>query len=287
MIGNNKMKRLFLIFCLLIGTKSYAQKPVTLKLWPSEMPNQKEERVAFKSVIDSSKNLIKITEVTDPLIEIYSPKAKTNKAAIIISPGGGQKFLAWNLEGTEIAGWLTNLGYTAIVLQYRVPNNQMGSVKDLQRAIKIMRFNANKFNIDTNKIGVIGFSAGGNLSARAATNFKIKTEDVDDKIGRVSSRPDFALLIYPGSMSTGEDRHLIAEIPLDADTPPVFVFVASDDPYNIPFSMGMELRKNKIPFEFHVTPKGGHGYGLRKGNPAAEAWPSLAQNWLKSILKLN
>ncbi|OAQ42403.1 hypothetical protein A5893_02635 [Pedobacter psychrophilus] len=281
------MKRFVLIFCLLIGSKVYAQKPITLKLWPNEIPNQKGNRVAFKSTLDSSKNLIKITEVTDPLIEIYSPKVKTNKAAIIISPGGGQKFLAWNLEGTEIASWLTNLGYTAVVLQYRVPNNQIGSVKDLQRAIKTMRFNAAKFNIDTNKIGVIGFSAGGNLSARAATNFKLKTEDVTDEIDKLSSRPDFALLIYPGSMSTGVDRHLIAGIPVDIDTPPVFIFVASDDPYNIPFSMGLELRKNKIPFEFHITPKGGHGYGLRKGNPAAEAWPSLAQNWLNSILNLN
>ena len=128
MIGNKMMKRFIVILCLLLGARSYAQKPVIIKLWPNEMPNQKGDRAVFKSVLDSGKNLIKITEVTDPLIEIYSSKAKTNKAAIIISPGGGQKILAWNLEGIEVADWLTNLGYTAVVLQYRVPNNQIGSV---------------------------------------------------------------------------------------------------------------------------------------------------------------
>ncbi len=277
--------KLLTAFFLLTAFGAYAQSPITIRLWESNMPNKTAERSAIKSNVDSSKNLIKITEVTDPLIEIYKPKIKSNKATVVISPGGGQKFLAWNLEGTEIAEWLASLGYTAVVLQYRVPNNQSGALKDLQRAIKLMRFHASKFDIDTNKIGVIGFSAGGNLSARAATGFKIKTDEPRDDIDKISSKPNFALLIYPGSMSTGEDRHLIPQIPVDKDTPPVFIFVSSDDPYNIPFSMGVALRTNKIPFEFHVVPAGWHGYGLRKGNPAAEAWPTLAENWLNAILK--
>nr|WP_294898237.1 alpha/beta hydrolase [uncultured Pedobacter sp.] len=279
--------RLIIIFLLIAGSVCAQNHPIELKLWKNEMPNQLAKKEAGKIKVDSSKNIIKVTEVTDPLIAVYRPKTKSNKATVIINPGGGQKYLSWNLEGTEIADWLTNLGYTAVVLQYRVPNNQVGALNDLHRAIKMMRYNALKFNIDTNKIGVIGFSAGGNLSARAATGFKLTLGALNDDIDKISSRPNFALLVYPGSMSTGEDRHLIPQIPVDADTPPVFIFVASDDPYNIPFSMGMALRANKIPFEFHVVPKGGHGYGLRKGNPAAEAWPSLAESWLNNILNLN
>ncbi len=263
-----------------------AQMAERINLWPKQMPNQKAERGPIQFYTDSSKALIKITEVTDPLLEVYRPNGKGNGAAIIISPGGGQKFLAWNLEGTEIAQWLSNLGYTAFLLQYRVPGNQTGALKDLQRAIRIVRSNAKKFDLVTDKIGVMGFSAGGNLSARAATSYLPAGADVQDKIEAISGRPDFALLIYPGSMSTGEDRHLIPEIPVSEETPPVFVFVTADDQYNIPFSLGVQLRKFKIPFEFHVVPKGGHGYGLREGNPAAEAWPSLAKSWLADVLKL-
>lgn len=282
------MKKIIFIWILvLISFAGYAQQPKTIKLWPNKMPEQKADKEFMKTKLDSDKNILKITEVTDPLIEVYSPKVKSNKAAIIISPGGGQKYLSWNLEGTEIADWLNGLGYTAVVLQYRVPNNQPGALKDLQRAIKLARYKASELKIDSGKIGVIGFSAGGNLSARAATDFKVKADAAGDDIDKVSSKPNFALLVYPGSMSTGTDRHLISEIPVSSETPPVFIFVASDDPYNIPFSMGIQLRANKIPFEFHIVPAGWHGYGLRKGNPAAEAWPSLAEHWLNSILKFN
>nr|WP_294894388.1 alpha/beta hydrolase [uncultured Pedobacter sp.] len=273
------MKKLVLLFLICFSLKGFSQQKQVINLWPSKSLQQPDEE------FDTVKKVLKVTNVTTPLLKVYRPKMNGNGAAIIISPGGGNKFLAWNLEGTEIANWLNGLGYTAFILQYSVPNQQKKALNDIQRAIRLVRSKATDFKLDSSKIGVMGFSAGGNLSARASTDFHRKLENKIDAIDGFSCRPDFALLIYPGSMSTGTDRHLISEIPVDANTPPVFIFVASDDPYNIPFSMGMALRANKIPFEFHVTPKGGHGYGLRKGNPAAEVWPNLAQKWLQEILK--
>lgn len=272
------------IFCLLFSIACHAQNKQQIKLWPGQPPGQEAAQV--KSIIqkDTGRHIFKITEVTEPSLVVFKPE-KGNGAAVIISPGGGNRFLSWDLEGTEIASWLNGLGYTAFILQYRIPNQQKGALQDIQRGIRYVRFNAKEFNLDTNKIGVIGFSAGGNLSARAATAFGERTYNPVDKIDSTSCRPNFALLIYPGSMSTGNDRHLIPQIPVSAKTPPVFIFVASDDPYNIPFSMGVQLRANKIPFAFHVVPSGWHGYGLRKGNPAAEAWPSLAEHWLSTVLK--
>lgn len=273
------MKKLILLFFICVSLEGFSQKKEVINLWPSNILQQPNEQ------FDSVKKLTKITNVTTPLLQVYQPKNNGNGAAIIISPGGGNKFLAWDLEGTEIAEWLNSLGYTAFILQYSVPNQQKNPLNDIQRAIRLVRSKARDFKLDSSKIGVMGFSAGGNLSARASTDFNRKLENKIDAIDEFSCRPNFALLIYPGSMSTGEDRHLIPEIPVSNATPPVFIFVASDDPYNIPFSMGMALRANKIPFEFHVTSKGGHGYGLRKGNPAAATWPILAQEWLQGILK--
>ena len=268
------------IFCSLFSIASLAQAQKEIKLWPGQ------EAAQVKPIIqkDTGRHILKITEVTEPSLVVFRPE-KGNGAAVIISPGGGNKFLSMDLEGTEIVHWLNGLGYTEFILEYRIPNQQKGALQDIQRSIRYVRFKTKDFKLETNKIGVIGFSAGGNLSARGATAFNMKTYKTIDQIDSASCRPNFALLIYPSSMSTGQDRHLIPETPVSANTPPVFIFVASDDPYNIPFSMGMELRANKIPFEFHVVPGGWHGYGLRKGNPAAETWPSLAEHWLNTILK--
>jgi acetyl esterase/lipase len=231
---------------------------------------------------DSLQHITRITDITDPLLTVYKPSANINlHAAIIISPGGGNKYLAIDLEGYEVAKWLSGLGYTVFVLNYRVPNKQTGSLQDIQRAISLIRSKANDYNINIRKIGVMGFSAGGNLSARAMTNFTKRTYVPVDKNDSLSCRPDFALLIYPGSLSTGNDHKLIPEVSVTNDTPPTFIFVAADDQYGPPLSLAYALKDNKVPYELHVYPKGGHGYGLRKGNPAAETWPALAARWLK------
>lgn len=272
-----------LAFCLLTNL-SFAQTSV-VKLWPGTVPGETEAKhppVEY-TANTSGKNIHRISNITDPALIVYKPGKNANGAAVIICPGGGNKYLAVNLEGEEVAAWLAAKGYMAMVLEYRVPLKTLGAFQDIQRAVRLVRSKAFEWKLKSDRIGVMGFSAGGNLAARATTGFKNRSYAPEDKIDSVSCRPDFSLLIYPGSLTTS-DKKLIPEVKPTEETPPIFVFVAADDPYNIPFPLGQALREVKLPFEFHVTPKGWHGYGLRPGNPAAEAWPPLAEKWLKITL---
>ncbi|MDA3927589.1 MAG: dienelactone hydrolase family protein [Prolixibacteraceae bacterium] len=165
---------------------------------------------------------------------------------------------------------------TAYVLQYRVPNKKEGALQDAQRAIRMIK----KAN-NTHKIGIMGFSAGGSLSARAATSFNKMSYPSNDEIDELSARPDFAALIYPAYLDLGVNFSLTPELTISKETPPMFIFGTSDDQYgNSALVMTSALRKNKIPVELHFLAEGGHGYGLRKGNIAAETWPYLLKEWL-------
>ncbi|MEO8854110.1 MAG: alpha/beta hydrolase [Ginsengibacter sp.] len=281
------MKKIcILILMIFLMAKCFSQSNEVIHLWKNNVPGSDSTKHPARVYPDTRGNVIRLTDVTDPIVTVYPSKnIQQTNAAVIVSPGGGNKYLAMNLEGTEIAAWLNKIGITAFVLQYRVPYQQNGSLQDIQRAIRLIRSKAKEWNIDANKIGVIGFSAGGNLSARAATNFNNRTYPPEDKIDSLSCRPDFALLIYPGSLSKGPDHKLIPQLPVEKDDPPMFLFVANDDPIGLPLSFGYALHEAKVPMELHVYPEGGHGYGLRKGNPAAEAWPGLAETWMKNILK--
>lgn len=262
-----------------------AQTTRIIKLWPHNVPG--ETTAKHEAIFRDSLNHVKrITDITDPLLMVYQPAAPSNRhTGIIISPGGGNKYLAIDIEGTEIAQWLSKLGYTAFVLQYRVPNKPTGALQDIQRAVRLVRSKASVFQLDTGKIGVMGFSAGGNLSAKGCTMYHQKNYAPVDKADSLSCRPDFGLLIYPGSLTTGTEHKLIPGLTVDKNTPPLFIFVASDDQYGMPLTLGYALREVKVPFELHVYPRGGHGYGLRPGNPAAETWPALAGKWLQQLYK--
>jgi len=257
-----------------------------IHLWPGKVPGEDSTKHPPRLYHDTSRGVVRITDITDPVITVYTPmgKQKTN-VGMIVCPGGGNKYLAVNIEGEEVAAWLNQKGITAFVLQYRVPLKQKGALQDIQRSLRLIRSNAAKWKLDVNKIGVIGFSAGGILSARAGTSFKTITYPPIDAIDSLSCRPDFALLIYPGSLATGADHKLIPDLIVDKNTPPMFLFVANDDTIGLPLSFAYALHDAMIPMELHVYPKGGHGYGLRMGNPAAEAWPVLAEQWMKQMFK--
>ena len=280
-VGNYLMKNSSFLFLIIIifSNCCFAQNEV-IKLWPGKVPGETEAKhpAEIYTAKTSGINIKRITNITDPQLTIYKPSKNANGAAIIICAGGGYKYLAVNIEGSEIANYFTAKGYTAFVLEYRVPLKIMGAFQDLQRAIRLVRSNAYKWNLKSDQIGVIGFSAGGNLAARAATGFNNRSYGTVDLIDSVSCRPDFSLLIYPSSLTTS-DKKLIPEIKPTTETPPIFVFITADD--NVPFELGQALKELKQPFELHVFPHGGHGYGLRKGNPAAEAWPSLAEKWIQ------
>ncbi len=285
---NNLNKYFVLLLILTFCTyAAFSQKRTDLYLWPNAVPGLSSAKIPATVKYDSSKKIIRVTEVNDPLLEVFpAPSKNNNGAAIVICPGGGYKFLAFDLEGEEIARWLNTLGYNAFVLQYRVPNNQKAALQDAQRALRIVRSHAAAMKIDTSKIGIMGFSAGGNLAARASTNFDSTMYAPVDVLDSLSARPAFSLYIYPGSLGQGPGHHeLIPELPVTSKVPPAFFFVANDDQYNIAFPYASALHDAKVSIEMHVVPKGGHGYGLRAGNPAAEVWPGLAKKWLDYTLK--
>lgn len=276
---------IFILFVLIISN-CFSQSNEIIHLWPGKVPGEDSLKHSARLYHDTSRGVVRITDITDPIITVYLPKSKQNtNAGIIVCPGGGYKYLAINIEGEEVAKWLNEIGITAFVLQYRVPLKQQGALQDIQRAMRLIRSNASKWKLDKAKIGVIGFSAGGNLAARAGTSYTKVTYSPIDKIDSLPCRPDFAMLIYPGSLTTGKEHTLIPELAVDKNTPPMFLFGTNDDKIGLPLSFAYALHDAKVPLELHVYPKGGHGYGLRKGNPAAEAWPVLAEKWMKQIFE--
>jgi acetyl esterase/lipase len=282
------MKNLFVFLpLLLLSISTNAQKREIIYLWSGKVPGELKEKQP--PVIDTSKNdkILRYDEVTNPAIEVFLPdKAINNRSAVIVCPGGGYKILAYDLEGTEIAGWLNKLGFTAFVLQYRIPDKKEGALQDVQRAMRIVRNNSQKWNIDPEKIGVMGFSAGGSLSARASILFNKKTYPPVDKSDSLSCRPSFTMLIYPAYLDQGPNLTLTSELELNKDVQPIFIFQTADDPYgNSALVMAGALRNAKLPVELHFLSTGGHGYGLRPGKVAAETWPLLAEKWLGVVLK--
>ncbi|MFB6457903.1 alpha/beta hydrolase [Chitinophaga sp. Hz27] len=281
------MKKLILL-CMLAGYgfNAMAQQVKQIPLWPGIAPGETVKKPLEMSA-DSSRNVHRIAAVTDPFISVYpAPLEGRKDAAVIVCPGGGYNILAIDLEGIEIAKWLNKLGYTAFVLHYRVPQKREGALQDVQRAIRIVKSRATEWQINPEKVGLIGFSAGGSLSARASTLYEKQTYSAIDAADKLSAKPAYAMLIYPAYLDEGENRTLTPELKVNAATPPMFLFATADDKYGYSaLVMTGAMRDAQAPVELHFYNKGGHGYGLRPGNPAADAWPGLAQNWLEQILK--
>lgn len=261
-----------------------AQTSDTLYLWPGQVPGASIPKSDPVQTPNTSGNVTRLTDVTNPALIVFQSKASLhNGAAVIVCPGGGYRILAIDKEGFEVAEWLNSLGFTAFVLQYRVPDKQTEALYDMQRAMRMARSHADKWGLD--KIGVLGFSAGDSLAARAATRFAEDTYPKSDLMDSVSSRPDFALLIYPAYLDNGENRTLTPELKVSSETPPMFIFGTADDTHgNSSLVMAGALRDQNVPVALHLLPGGGHGYGLRPGNIATEIWPGLAEKWLMQLL---
>jgi acetyl esterase/lipase len=282
------MKKSLAILFIMCSFNAFSQKKELIYLWPGKVPGEIKEKMLPS--IDTSKKdgIIRFSEVTNPALEVFLPDpTNNNHSAVVVCPGGGYQILAYDLEGTEIAAWLNKIGFTAFVLQYRIPNKKEGALQDAQRAIRIVRDNSKKWNVSPDKIGIMGFSAGGSLSARASILFNKKTYPPVDKSDSISCRPSFTMLIYPAYLDQGPNLSLTPELVLSKNVPPIFIFQTADDPYgNSALVMATALRNAKLPVEMHLLPEGGHGYGLRPGKVAAATWPLLAEKWLKVVTKL-
>jgi acetyl esterase/lipase len=233
-------------------------------------------------------NIIRITKVNAPSLELFKSKSATENApAVLIFPGGGYSILAYDLEGTEIAQWLNSIGIHAIIVRYTVPGNKRAeALQDAQRAMGIVRSHAKDWSIDSNKIGVLGFSAGGHLTANISTNYQKRTYDLIDDADKVSCRPDFSVLVYPAYLYTEKDKTILAEdILVDAKTPPAFIVQTLDDRRLIDssFNYARALKDANVDAEIHLYAKGGHGYGMRTSDKPVSKWTILCTEWLKSI----
>lgn len=266
--------------------KAASEDSVIVHLWPGTPPFAK--KVGPETILPSKGDgVVRITNVSDPTITVYPFTGEThsNRPAVLICPGGGYTHLAYNLEGTDIAKWFKTIGIVPVVLKYRVPDQQEGAFADVQRAVTIIRANASKWNINPGKIGIIGFSAGGDLAARLITHYQKKIYDKVDNEYDVSIKPDFCILIYPAYLVNKEDK-LKDKVKIINQPPPVFLTQTQDDPIGYRNSLFFfnALTEHHVLAEFHMFAHGGHGYGMRtpKSNPLS-SWPNLCKKWLKSI----
>jgi acetyl esterase/lipase len=232
-----------------------------------------------------------LTNVSQPTLTLYSPKGKNTGAAVVVFPGGGYRIVSIDLEGTEVCDWLNSAGITCLLLKYRVPNSgpypkSAAALQDAQRALGLARLHAAEWNIDPNRIGVLGFSAGGFLAAAISTHFDQRLYDPIDAADKLSCRPDFAVVIYPGALALADKNFALnPEINPTEKTPPTFIVQAENDPVHVENAVVyfMALKNAKVPAELHVYAEGGHGYGLRRTALPVTAWPQSVETWLRTI----
>ncbi len=274
---------------LLAGKASTTQGPNVELIWPQGAPG---------AVGDEEKD--------KPSITVSLPTAeKANGAAVVICPGGGYGALAMDHEGKQVADWLNANGVAAFVLRYRIAPRYKhpAPLDDAQRAIRTVRARAAEWKVDPNRIGILGFSAGGHLTSTAATHFDRGNKDAADLIDRVSCRPDFAVLVYPvisfttEYMHKGSRKNLLGDNPdqkvveslsnekrVTAETPPTFLVHTNEDTEVPPENSALfylALRKAKVPTELHIYEKGRHGLGLGLNDPAFATWPQHCIRWLR------
>lgn len=285
---------IFAMLFLICKTQA-GEKPHVLDVFPGKVPGE-TGKIGDEKFLDQKPNekpVKRLTNVSKPTITVFRPnKTKDTGAAVLICPGGGYNILAWDLEGEEVAAWLNSIGVTGIVLKYRVPRRPddpkgeppLGPLQDAQRAMSLVRSKAAEWNLDPRRIGILGFSAGGHLAATTATQFDKRTYEAIDDIDKTSSRPDFAVLIYPAYLAAKEKAELLPTVRVPKDSPPMFFAHASNDPVKSDNSVQLylALRRHNIPAELHIYATGGHGFGLRPSEHPCSTWPARCADWLRN-----
>lgn len=265
---------------------------LTLPLWTSEIPGEKEQKVGKEKVEDRNNDgITRTSNVSKPTITIYPAHAdKTTGAAVIVAPGGGYSILASKHEGTDVCTWLNEIGVTAVLLKYRVPRRKNlekhhAPMQDAQRAVSLVRSKASEWKIDPKRIGLLGFSAGGHLTATVLTSdgsVSFPKEEVD----KHSPIPNFGLLIYPAYLKSEEDPNkLVPEVSVDKNTPPSFVVIAHGDSRFVEGAAlyYLAMHRAKRECELHIYGKGGHGYGMKKIQQRVGEWTTQAGGWMKEM----
>ncbi|RIV30499.1 alpha/beta hydrolase [Flagellimonas lutimaris] len=297
--------------CVLFSMVLSAQDTI-MPLWPKAIPNQME--TSEKEVIEHTDDgIVWITNVQKPTLEVYLPAQRNaNGKAVVIFPGGGYYGLAYDWEGTDIAKALNAKGVAGIVVKYRLPgsksitkNKNVVPLQDAQRAIRLVKSKAAEWNLDSDKIGIMGFSAGGHLASTLGTHYNDQVYNRQDDADDLSARPDFMILIYPvitlgvSSTHTGSRVSLVGENPTEdavvylsnekhvtEATPPTFLLHAMDDdavPVENTTLFFDALRKHNVPTTMHVYPEGRHGFALALHDDKLKNWTNLLFDWLETL----
>jgi acetyl esterase/lipase len=272
-----------------------------IRLWPGMAPGEKgpigveHDQQKPDDPLPGGRTVQKIANVSDPTIEVFRPPAGTETGtAVLVCPGGGYYILALDLEGTEICQWFNSVGVTAVLLKYRVPRREgrepyAAAVEDGQRAMGIVRSRAHEWGIDPKRIGILGFSAAGDLAAIIGAQNGTRSYPRVDAADDLSCLPNFQMLIYPAYLVADKSTELRPEVKVDGNTPPSFIVCTEDDHLCIDgvLSYARALAAAKIPAEVHIYPAGGHGYGLRPNHLEVETWPARAADWLRANSLIN
>jgi acetyl esterase/lipase len=295
------------LFSIVVGISAsfFAQKPAwqpapghtTLPVWPGAAPGVRAnsapevDTTTAKDNLIAGKPVIRLGNVSVPTLTLYTPRGKSTGAAVVVFPGGSYRILAIDLEGTEVCDWLNSAGIACVLLKYRVPDSgpyprSVAALQDAQRTLGIVRAHAAEWHIDPHRIGVLGFSAGAHLAAALSTHFDQRLYDPIDAADKLSCRPDFAVIVYPGYLAIAEEDFAPnSAIHVTENTPPSFIVQAEDDPVHVENATVyvLALKNAKIPAELHIYAQGGHGYGLRRTALPVTAWPGLLETWLRTI----
>lgn len=305
------LKYTLLTLCFLACTHLSALAQVdSLYVWPEAIPNALSNAKVTEIADRGKDGYLRIRHVIKPMIKVFlSPEEKANGTAVVICPGGGYGHLSIEKEGDNFARWFNEMGVAGIVLKYRLPDEKImkdqsiGPWQDAQEAVRIVRRNADKWKINPEKIGIMGFSAGGHLASTVAARFS------EGKDGDVSSRPDFALLIYPVITMKDEFTHEASrknllgnqpgkdlinrfsnELQISKKTPPSFLVHSTDDrvvPVENSIRFYLALKRKGVPAEMHLYERGGHGYGFGASGETVSAWPESCKTWMQSHGLLN
>lgn len=264
-------------------------KGVKISVWPESDGGAGKAPYAVKNTEGGN---LRLTDVAKPELTMFAPRSDRPVPAVIVCPGGGYAHISYTKEGTEVAEWLQGLGMAAFILKYSCPDLRERAFADLQRAVSLVRSKAEELNIDADKVGVMGFSAGANLSARVSTNWRHRSYASVDSADEFSCRPDYAILVCPTWLVPGENEEsslpvaLRGEYPVDARTPPAFLVQAQDDHAHVENALAyyIALKYAGVGAELHVYPEGGHGIGMRRRGKATDGWEALAACWLKAAV---
>jgi acetyl esterase/lipase len=277
---------------LLVTTSVFAAEPIVVKLWAGGAPEKPGVKIEPEKEVPkkSADDVQRITNVTEPMITVFKP-VKPNGTAVLVCPGGGYGILAYEHEGSQVCEFMTKHGVTGILLKYRVPkrdpkNPGREALQDAQRAMGVIRHHASEWGLKPDRIGILGFSAGGHLTVMTALHANERTYTTDPALDVDDATPNFAIPVYPAYLvSKEEPTKLLPGFEVTEKSPPMCFVHANDDPWPASGSalLYLEYKKRGLPSELHIYAKGGHGFGMKKSGGPVNDWPDRVAEWMRSM----